>query len=97
MNTTSYWRNIAAPIITRVIANVGRDDERALKRALHDAYPFGERRMHPYKVWRDEIRRQLEGKQHRQPPPPDPIAPGQLPLLSIDPSSHHDSRRSPSS
>lgn len=24
-----------------------------------DAYPFGERRMHPYRIWRDEIRRQL--------------------------------------
>ena len=77
MSTGSYWRNIAAPIIARVIAEVGRDDERALKRALHDAYPFGERSMHPYKIWRDEIRRQLEGRQHRRPPAPDPIAPGQ--------------------
>lgn len=57
MSTGSYWRDRATPIIAEVIARVGRDDERALRKALHDAYPFGERSMHPYKIWRDEIRR----------------------------------------
>ena len=81
MSTGSYWRNRAAPIIAEVIARVGRENERTLRKALFDAYPFGERKMHPYKVWCDEVRRHLEGQQHRQPPPPDPISPGQLPLL----------------
>lgn len=81
MSTGSYWRNIAGPIIAEVIARVGREDERVLRKALHHAYPFGERRMHPYKIWCDEVRRQLEGRQHRRPPAPDPISPGQLPLL----------------
>lgn len=81
MTTGSYWRNIAGSIIAEVIARVGRSDERALRKALHDAYPFGERRMHPYKIWCDEVRRQLEGRQYRRPPAPDPISPGQLPLL----------------
>lgn len=81
MSTGSYWRDRAVPIIREVIARVGRDDERALRKALHDAYPFGERQLHPYKIWRDEIRRQLEGRQGRRPPAPPPEAPGQLSLL----------------
>jgi len=85
MSTGSYWRNRAAPIIAQTIARVGRDDERALRKALHDAHPFGERRMHPYKIWCDEVRRQLEGRQHRRPAPPDPIAPGQLGLFGHEP------------
>ncbi len=54
-----YWRKIAAPIIARVIEEVGVEDERALRKALREAYPFGQRSLWPYKVWRDEIRRQL--------------------------------------
>lgn len=80
-STGSDWRDRAAPIIREVIARVGRDDERALKRALHDACPFGERQMHPYRIWRDEIRRQLEGRQRRK-PVAEFVAPGQLALLS---------------
>jgi hypothetical protein len=57
--STSYWRKIAAPIIAKVIARVGTDDPKALRRALLEAYPFWERRYHPYRIWRDEIRRQL--------------------------------------
>ena len=68
MSTGSYWRDRAAPIIREVIARVGRDDERALRKALHDACPFGERQLHPYKIWRDEIRRQLEGRQGHHDP-----------------------------
>ena len=81
MSTGSYWRDIAAPIIREVIARIGCDDDRALRKALFEAYPFGERKMHPYKIWRDEIKRQLEGRQHRRPNVPPPVAPGQLPLF----------------
>jgi len=81
VSTGSYWRDIAGPIIREVIDRVGRGDERALQKALRKAYPWGEKRMHPYKIWRDEIRRQLEGRQHRRQPKPDHVAPGQLSLL----------------
>jgi hypothetical protein len=46
--------------------------------ALLAAYPFGERKYHPYKIWLSEIRRQRhpEHKRHHQratqPEPPDP-------------------------
>ncbi len=53
------WRARMAPIIARAIAEVGRADPKALRRALRDAYPAGERRYWPYKVWCDEVRRQL--------------------------------------
>lgn len=47
------WREQAAPIIARVIAETGRDDLPALRRALRDAYPFGER---AYESATDEMR-----------------------------------------
>lgn len=53
------WRESAAPIIAEVIRRVGRSDMCALRKALREAYPWGDRRMHPYKVWCSEIRRQL--------------------------------------
>jgi hypothetical protein len=53
------WRDKAAPIIARVIKEKGTDDLPKLRAALREAYPFGERAYHPYKIWRDEIKRQL--------------------------------------
>jgi hypothetical protein len=52
------WRDYAAPIIARVLKEAAGQDEKTIKKALHDAYPFGERAMHPYKIWCDEVRRQ---------------------------------------
>ena len=62
------WRASAAPIIAKVIAEVGRDDIKALRKALRDAYPWHERRMWPYKVWCSEVRHQLFGKPARKRP-----------------------------
>lgn len=53
------WRNAAAPIVAEVIRRVGRQDIRALRKALADAYPWGERKRYPYKAWLAEIREQL--------------------------------------
>ena len=58
------WRDIARPIIEKVIANHS-GDEKALKKALLDAYPFGERKYHPYKIWLDEIKRQTGTKKQK--------------------------------
>jgi hypothetical protein len=59
----SYWRGIATPIIRRVIEENGTEDMAKLRRALRDAYPWGERRYHPYRIWRDEVKRQLNPDQ----------------------------------
>jgi hypothetical protein len=63
------WRDVARPIIAAVIAEVGRDDEKRLRAALRDAWPkqWGKREHHPYKVWLDEIKRQLS-PQYEKPP-----------------------------
>ena len=53
------WRDKARPIIAQVIEEVGTEDERALRNALREAYPFGLREYHPYKIWCHEIRVQL--------------------------------------
>lgn len=53
------WRDHARPIIARVIAEVGTQDRKALRAALRAAYPYGERRYHPYRIWCHEIRVQL--------------------------------------
>ena len=60
------WRDYAKPIINRVIREVGTDDKKKLRKALRDAYPFGERRYYPYKVWLDGIKIQL-GEKKRGP------------------------------
>ena len=54
----SIWRKHCAPIIRRVLEETRGQDEREIRRALRDAYPYGERRMHPYKIWCSEIKRQ---------------------------------------
>lgn len=81
MSQKSHWRNIAAPIIRQVIAEVGTEDTQKLRRALNDAYPFGERKLHPYKIWRDEVNRQLRGDQSQNIKKKQPVSPGQLSLM----------------
>lgn len=76
----SNRRSIASEIIRGVIADVGRDDPRALRRALRDAYPWGERQHHPYRIWCDEVRRQLERRTQRPGTAP-AVSPGQLKLM----------------
>ncbi len=55
----SRWRNLAAPIIAEVLRRFPEDSPER-RRALKDAYPFGERAMHPYKIWLSEIKRQTQ-------------------------------------
>lgn len=58
MQYSSEWRKRAAPIIAGVLsANTGKS-EAEIRIALRDAYPFGPRKYHPYKIWLDEIKRQ---------------------------------------
>lgn len=59
MKTGSYWRDHCRPIIASTISAWNGKDEKELRKALYEAYPFGERRWYPYKVWLSEIRFQL--------------------------------------
>lgn len=57
----SYWRNRAAAVIYEVLREMPPDSTIEQKRAaLKKAYPFGERRMHPYKIWCDQVKKMLQ-------------------------------------
>lgn len=66
------WRAKAAPIIARALLESSGADEREVRRALRAAYPFGQRKYWPYKVWLDEIKRQRGFKPLTKQPPVDP-------------------------
>ena len=54
------WREACSPIIYETLrANEGKT-EKEVKAALRAAYPFGARKYHPYKIWCDEVRKQLK-------------------------------------
>lgn len=54
------WRDTARPIIAKVLQDcrLAGATEQQIKKALFDAYPFGERKYYPYSIWLDEIKRQ---------------------------------------
>ncbi len=54
----SIWRFRAAKVIAAVLSATKGLPEERIKAALRDAYPFGERKMWPYKMWLKEIRYQ---------------------------------------
>ena len=60
------WREYATPIIAEVLKTTKGQTDKEIRKALKDAYPFGERKYWPYKVWCDEIRRQTGVKSHKQ-------------------------------
>lgn len=59
------WRDKAKPIIAAVIAQHQGEDITIVRRALREAYPFGPREYHPYRIWCDEVRAQLGLKRHK--------------------------------
>lgn len=66
------WRDRCRPIVERVLAETADSTEKEQRAALRDAYPFGERKYWPYKVWLDEIAQQTGKrtkacKPHKQP------------------------------
>lgn len=56
MGRSGTWRDTARPIIAKVLADNKGKPEGEVKKALKAAYPFGERKYHPYKIWCDEVR-----------------------------------------
>lgn len=75
MKRESPWRKSARRVIKRVIADVGRDDPKRLRKALRAAYPFGETKYWPYKVWLSECKRQMR--------PDPPLDDSFLPLFEL--------------
>lgn len=55
-----YWRYRSREVISTIIqANDGKP-EAEMRKLISLAYPFGERRNHPYKIWLDEVKRQMD-------------------------------------
>lgn len=55
------WREVAKPIIAAVLEETKDLPSKEQRTALRNAYPFGQRKYWPYKVWLNEIRRQRDG------------------------------------
>lgn len=74
------WRARARPLVAEMLLATAGQDEKAVCRALREGYPWGERKRHPYKIWRSECRLQRGLFPTKKPPPPPP---GQLPLPGL--------------
>lgn len=65
INPRSHWRRAARAAIQAALeASVGKEPGERI-RAISDAYPFGERKFHPYRIWLSEVSRvkmELMGK-----------------------------------
>lgn len=56
----SHWRWTAHQACKQALAALPVVvSEKGAKAALKEAYPFGQRAYHPYKIWCDEVRKQL--------------------------------------
>lgn len=71
------WREHARPIIAKVLADNEGKTEKEIRKALREAYPYGQRSMHPYKIWCDEIKVQRGQKKFNN----KGIGPNQIKLL----------------
>lgn len=50
------WRDHARIVIQKILEDNKGMPDIVVKRALREAYPFGARMYHPYKIWLDEIK-----------------------------------------
>ena len=57
----SYWNVESRRVIATVVKDVGVEDEDCLRKAILAAYPFGERRHQPYKVYLEEAKKTMQG------------------------------------
>lgn len=64
------WRDSAKPIIAEVLKITRGRTEQEIRKALKEAYPWGVRAMHPYKIWCDEIKVQRGLKKKKILPTP---------------------------
>lgn len=55
----SYWREHAAPIIRKIIQETPDKTDKEVRKLISAAYPFSKRAYHPYKIWCDEVARQM--------------------------------------
>ncbi len=64
----SSWREVSRPIIYKVLQSTQGLTDKEIRKALREAYPFGQRSMLPYKMWLDEIKKQRLLKSNKKQP-----------------------------
>lgn len=57
----SYLRVKSREVIDAVVAEVGVEDEDALRKAILAAYPFGDRSHWPDKIFLEEVKKTMTG------------------------------------
>ena len=55
----SSWRIKSAQVIYKIIKENPGVTIKELHKKISEAYPFGERKYHPYKIWLDEVHRAI--------------------------------------
>lgn len=55
--TQSRWRNHSEQVIARVVAENSGLPEPELRKKISAAYPFGQRKYHPYAIWLSAVNR----------------------------------------
>lgn len=83
MATNSRWRAVADEVIARVVSDNPGLPEDELRRKLSDAYPFGMRKYHPYKIWLSAVNEHFEPPVKERKVKPVTVNEGQL-LLSME-------------
>ncbi len=53
------WRQHCAPIIAKVIQDNPDLSGKALRAKINEVYPYGQRSLHPYKIWCSEVNKQM--------------------------------------
>lgn len=59
MNNESTWRKRSRHVIAQVCAEFPGLPPHLLEKQIRAAYPFGPRKMHPYKMWLSEVNRAM--------------------------------------
>ncbi len=68
----SSWRLGSIEAITKTLASLPPDaDDKAKRKAISDAYPFGPRQYHPYKIWLSEVKKYFAPPKNRRATPSD--------------------------
>lgn len=74
MAIKSRWRERARQVIARILASNPGKSPQELRRLIREAYPFGPRQHHPYRIWCDEVKRAIGPEK----------APKQGPLVTLN-------------
>lgn len=61
----SPWRLHARNVIQAAIKNCSSSDPKAIRKAISEAYPYGQRLNHPYQIWCSEVKSALEELAHK--------------------------------